>query len=145
VESEKFATAIMSTECDDIIHLPHYEPKRHPRMPMAARAAQFAPFAAVTGHDAAIKEEGRITDSWTELGDTGNDELNRKMEQVITLLPQHPTVTIEYFLPDSNKSGGSYQAASGQVKRVDEYERMIELMDGRKIAIDMVKDIQGLG
>jgi len=145
VESEKFATAIMSTECDDIIHLPHYEPKRHPRMPMAARAAQFAPFAAVAGHDAAIKEEGRITDSWTELGDTGNDELNRKMEQVITLLPQHPTVTIEYFLPDSNKSGGSYQAASGQVKRVDEYERMIELMDGRKIAIDMVKDIQGLG
>jgi len=145
VKSEKFATAIMSTECDDIIHLPHYEPKRHPRMPMAARAAQFAPFAAVTGHDAAIKEEGRITDSWTELGDTGNDELNRKMEQVITLLPQHPTVTIEYFLPDSNKSGGSYQAASGQVKRVDEYERMIELMDGRKIAIDMVKDIQGLG
>ena len=135
----------MSTECDDIIHLPHYEPKRHPRMPMAARAAQFAPFAAVTGHDAAIKEEGRITDSWTELGDTGNDELNRKMEQVITLLPQHPTITIEYFLPDSNKSGGSYQAASGQVKRVDEYERMIELMDGRKIAIDMVKDIQGLG
>jgi len=135
----------MSTECDDIIHLPHYEPKRHPRMPMAARAAQFAPFAAVTGHDAAIKEEGRITDSWTELGDTGNDELNRKMEQVITLLPQHPTVTIEYFLPDSNKSGGSYQAASGQVKRVDEYERMIELMDGRKIAIDMVRDIQGLG
>lgn len=145
MESEKFATAIMSTECDDIIHLPHYEPKRHPRMPMAARAAQFAPFAAVAGHDAAIKEEGRITDSWTELGDTGNDELNRKMEQVITLLPQHPTVTIEYFLPDSNKSGGSYQAASGQVKRVDEYERMIELMDGRKIAIDMVKDIQGLG
>ncbi len=146
----------MSTECDDIIHLPHYEPKRHPRMPMAARAAQLDSFAAVAGHDAAIKEErlrvgdgtsgmGRITDSWTELGDTGNDELNRKMEQVITLLPQHPTVTIEYFLPDSNKSGGSYQAASGQVKRVDEYERMIELMDGRKIAIDMVKDIQGLG
>ena len=143
-------------EYDDIIHLPHYEPKRHPRMPMAARAAQFAPFAAVAGHDAAIKEErlrvgdgtsgmGRITDSWTELGDTGNDELNRKMEQLITLLPQHPTVTIEYFLPDSHKSGGSYQAASGQVKRVDEYERMIELMDGRKIAIDMVKDIQGLG
>ena len=135
----------MSTEYDDIIHLPHYEPKRHPRMPMAARAAQFAPFAAVTGHDAAIKEEGRITDSWTELGDTGNDELNRKMEQVITLLPQHPIVTIEYFLPDSNKSGGSYQAASGQVKRVDEFERMIELTDGRKIAIDMVRDIQGLG
>jgi hypothetical protein len=132
-------------EYDDIIHLPHYEPKRHPRMPMAARAAQFAPFAAVAGHDAAIREEGRITDSWTELGDTGNEELNRKMEQLITLLPQHPTITIEYFLSDSHKSGGSYQSVSGHVKHVDEYERMIELMDGRKIAIDMVKDIQGLG
>jgi len=132
-------------EYDDIIHLPHYEPKRHPRMPMAARAAQFAPFAAVAGHDAAIREEGRITDSWTELGDTGNEELNRKMEQLITLLPQHPTITIEYFLYDSYKSGGSYQSVSGHVKHVDEYERMIELMDGRKIAIDMVKDIQGLG
>ena len=130
---------------DDIINLPHYEPKRHPRMPLAARAAQFAPFAAVAGHDAAIREESRITDSWTELGDTGNDELNRKMEQLITLLPQHPTVTIEYFLPDSHKSGGSYQSASGQVKRIDEYERLIELTDGRKISIDMVQNIQGLG
>ena len=127
---------------DDIIHLPHYEPKRHPRMSMAARAAQFAPFAAVAGHDAAIREESRTTDSWTELGDFGNNELNRKMERLIPLLSQHPTVTIEYFLPDGHKSGGSYQTASGQVKRIDEFERMIELTDGRKIAIDMIKDIQ---
>lgn len=128
-------------EYDDIIHLTHYEPKHHPRMPMTARAAQFAPFAAVAGHDAAIREAGRITDSWTELGDTDNDELNRKMEQLIALLPQHPTVTIEYFRTDSHKSGGSYQTASGQVKRIDEYERFIELTDGRKIAIDSVKEI----
>jgi hypothetical protein len=132
----------MNTEYDDIIHLPHYEPKRHPRMPLAARAAQFAPFAAVAGHDAAIKEEGRTTDSWTELGDFGNSELNRKMEQLIPLLPQHPTVAIEYFLPDSHKSGGSYQTVTGNVKRIDEYERVIELMGGRKIAIDMIKSIQ---
>ena len=59
MKSEEFATDIMSTEYDDIIHLSHYEPKRHPRMPMAARAAQFAPFAAVAGHDAAIREEGK--------------------------------------------------------------------------------------
>ena len=141
---------------DVTAYLGSYKLTAHELAMKMIRDAQFAPFAAVAGHDAAIREErlrvgdgtsgmGRITDSWTELGDTGNDELNRKMEQVITLLPQHPTVTIEYFLPDSNKSGGSYQAASGQVKRVDEYERMIELMDGRKIAIDMVKDIQGLG
>jgi len=132
----------MNTEYDDIIRLPHYEPKRHPRMPLAARAAQFAPFAAVAGHDAAIREEGRTTDSWTELGDFGNSELNRKMEQLIPLLPQHPTVAIEYFLPDSHKSGGSYQTVTGNVKRIDEYERVIELMGGRKIAIDMIKSIQ---
>jgi hypothetical protein len=132
----------MNTEYDDIIHLPHYEPKRHPRMPLAARAAQFAPFAAVAGHDAAIREEGRTTDSWTELGDFGNSELNRKMEQLIPLLPQHPTVAIEYFLPDSHKSGGSYQTVTGNVKRIDEYERVIELMGGRKIAIDLIKSIQ---
>ena len=132
----------MNTEYDDIIHLPHYEPKRHPRMPLAARAAQFAPFAAVAGHDAAIREEGRTTDSWTELGDFGNSELNRKMEQLIPLLPQHPTVAIEYFLPDSHKSGGSYQTVTGNVKRIDEYERVIELMGGMKIAIDMIKSIQ---
>ena len=132
----------MTHDYDDIIRLPHYEPKRHPRMPLAARAAQFAPFAAVAGHDAAIREEGRTTDSWTELGDFGNSELNRKMEQLIPLLPQHPTVAIEYFLPDSHKSGGSYQTVTGNVKRIDEYERVIELMGGRKIAIDMIKSIQ---
>lgn len=132
----------MTHDYDDIIHLSHYEPKRHPRMPLAARAAQFAPFAAVAGHDAAIREEGRTTDSWTELDDFGNSELNRKMEQLIPLLPQHPTVAIEYFLPDSHKSGGSYQTVTGNVKRIDEYERVIELMGGRKIAIDMIKSIQ---
>jgi len=132
----------MNTDYDDIIHLPHYEPKRHPRMPVADRAAQFAPFAAVAGHDAAIREESRTTDSWAELADSGNDRLNRKMQQLVTMLQQHPTVNIEYFLPDSHKSGGSYQTVSGEVKRIDEYERVIELTDGRKIAIDMIRDVQ---
>lgn len=126
---------------DDIIHLPHYEPKHHSRMPMADRAAQFAPFAAVAGHYAAISEEARITDSWTDLGDFGKEVLDRKMEQLLSRLSEQPTVTIEYFIPDSHKAGGSYQTVTSRVKRFDEYERTLELTDGRKIAIDTISDI----
>ena len=127
---------------DDIINLPHYEPKRHPRMPMMARAAQFAPFAAVAGHDAAIREEERVTDEWTDIGESGTEELNRKMATIIARMTEHPLVTIEYFLPDSHKSGGSYQTISGNVRRIDDYERVIELVDGGKVPISVIKDIE---
>lgn len=127
---------------DDIINLPHHVSKRHPQMSMWNRAAQFAPFAAVAGHESAIQEEGRMTDDWIELGDFGNEELNRKMALLVSKLPEHPTVTIEYFVPDGQKSGGSYQEVSGIVKRIDEVERLIELTDGMKIAIDAIIGIK---
>lgn len=127
---------------DDIIHLQHYEPKHHPRMSMMARAAQFAPFAAVAGHDAAIKEEGRVTDEWTDIGEYEGDELNRKMALLSTKQTERPLVTIEYFEPDNRKSGGSYHTISGNLRRIDDYERAIELYDGRKIPIDVVKNIE---
>ena len=134
----------MTHDYDDIINLPHYEPKHHPRMSMEARAAQFAPFAALTGYDSAIQESGRLTDSWIDMGQSANDELNRKMELLTSKIEEHPTVTIEFFQPDAHKSGGSYQTISGQVKRIDEFERIIELTDGNKIAIDTIKDINPL-
>ena len=127
---------------DDIVNLPHYEPKRHPRMSMMARAAQFAPFAAVAGHDAAIREEGRATDEWTDIGESGSEELDRKMALLIARQTETPWVTIEYFLPDSRKSGGTYQTISSNVRRIDDYERVIELADGRKIPIAVIKDIE---
>ena len=127
---------------DDIINLPHYEPKRHPRMSMMARAAQFAPFAAVAGHDAVIREEGRVTDEWTDIGESESKELDNKMALLITRQTENPMVTIEYFLPDSRKSGGTYQTISGNVRRIDDYERFIELADGRKIPVVMIKDIE---
>ncbi|MBQ8463919.1 MAG: hypothetical protein IJ544_07385 [Prevotella sp.] len=144
----------MNTDYDDIINLPHYEPKHHPRMPMEARAAQFAPFAALAGYDSAIQESGRLTDSWIDMGESANEDLNRKMELLTSKIAEHPMVSIEYFLPDahrsaqsrgacqSKKSGGSYQTISGQVKRIIDYERIIEFTDGSKIAIDMIKDLQ---
>ena len=131
----------MSNDYDDIIHLPHYEPKRHPRMSMMARAAQFAPFAAVAGHDAAIREAGRLTDEWNGMGECGNDELNRKMEMLLSRLEEHPLVTIGYFLPDGRKAGGSYQTVSGNVRRIDNIRRVIEFSDGSIIDMDMIKDL----
>ena len=128
-------------EYDDIINLPHHVSKTHPQMPMMNRAAQFAPFSAVAGHDAAIREAGRFTDGWIDIADSGYEELNRKMELLVSRLSEHPMVTIEYFLPDQHKSGGSYNTVSGNVRRIDEYERIIELMDRRKIPIDFIKNL----
>ena len=126
---------------DDIINLPHYEPKHHHRMPMWNRAAQFAPFAALTGYDAAIKESGRLTDDWTDIGNSANDELNRKMMELTERQLEHPQITIEYFVPDTHKSGGSFQTVSGSVKHIDDIERLMELTDGKKIPIDLIRDL----
>ena len=126
---------------DDIINLPHYEPKHHPRMSMWNRAAQFAPFAALTGYDAAIRESGRFTDDWIGLSESGNEEMNRKMELIVSMLPEHPSVTIEYFVPDEHKEGGSYQSYTGNVKRIDEYEQTIVMTDGKKIQLRMIRNI----
>ena len=139
MKSEETAAAKLYA---DIIDLPHYEPKHHPRMSMWSRAAQFAPFAALTGYDAAIRESGRLTDEWTDMGDSGNEELNRTMEMLMDKLPKHPTVAISYFLPDSHKSGGSYQSVVGVVRRIDDIERIIELTDGQKIAMDAITEIK---
>ena len=134
----------MTNHYDDIINLPHYEPKHHPRMSMWNRAAQFAPFAALTGYDAAIQESGRLTDEWIDLGDSGNEELNRKMEQLLSKISEQPHVIIDYFVPDEHKEGGSYQSYSGHVKRIDEYEHTIVMTDGKKIQLRMIVNITGI-
>ena len=135
----------MTHDYDDIINLPHYEPKHHPRMSMWNRAAQFAPFAALTGYDAAIQESGRLTDDWIDLGESGNEELNRKMELLLSRLSEQPHVTIEYFVPDEHKEGGSYQSYTGIVKRIDEYEQTMVMTDGKKIIIRMITNITIIG
>lgn len=127
---------------DDIINLPHYEPKHHSRMPMWSRAAQFAPFAALTGYDAAIQESGRFTDDWVGLSESGNEELNRKMELLLSKLSEQPHVTIEYFVSDEHKAGGSYQSYTGNVKRIDELEKCIEFTDGKRVPLDAIRDIK---
>lgn len=104
---------------DDIIHLPRPVSQRHAHMSLCARAAQFAPFAALTGYEAVIAETERLTDHFVELDGEAIEALNRQLLRIADRLPQCPTVTATYFLPDERKSGGSYREKTGQVKKLD--------------------------
>lgn len=127
---------------DDIIALPHHEPKSHPRMSMYARAAQFAPFAALTGHNDAISESARTTDSEMELLDDALTNLNRKVQMLRQNMAARPIVTITYFSPDSRKSGGEYLCCTGYVKRFDDYERTLQMSDGSVIPFYRIFDLE---
>ena len=127
---------------DDIISLPHHVSATRPQMPMSDRAAQFAPFAALTGYDDVIDEAGRLTDRRVSLEEDGMDELNAKLRVLLESLADAPEASFTYFKPDACKSGGAYLTATGAVKKIDEYERLIILKDGAKIRIDDVLDIQ---
>ena len=126
----------------DIINLPHHVSIRHPQMPMINRAAQFAPFAALTGHDAAIRETARITDEKPELDEYGKAEINSKIQILSEHLGEDYTASITYFLPDSRKKGGAYTDVVGVVKKIDEYKHLIILTDERRIPIEDILEIE---
>jgi len=119
----------------DIIDLEHPDSKTHPRMPMANRAAQFAPFAALTGYEEAIAETGRLTESRLERSDDDNHILNERIHQLIAIENSHPEVTLTYFERDPHKEGGRYLTVTGKLKRIDETEGLIILDDGLAIAM----------
>ena len=127
---------------DDIIHLPHHVSKTRPQMSMEDRAAQFSPFAALTGYDAAILETGRLTEDKLELGEETQAILDRKQRYLAEIIDTKPEITVTYFVPDEKKSGGAYSTVTGFLKRIDEYERQLVLTDGRKILLDAIFDIE---
>ena len=127
------------TEHDDIIDLPRPKSKHEP-MPMSDRAAQFSPFAALTGYGDAIDETARLTDARIELSEEERAELDYKQQYLATL--DAPTVTVTYFVPDERKSGGAYVTHTGVLKRVDEIERMVVFKDGLRVPLDEVMDIK---
>jgi hypothetical protein len=133
----------VSAKYDDIINLPHHVSKTRPQMPMSDRAAQFAPFAALTGYDSAIKETGRLTDEKIELDDEALTVLDRKYQLLMDALDEAPEIEITYFKPDERKAGGKYVSATGTVKKVDDFERLITMQDGLKIPMDDVLSIDG--
>ena len=131
----------MSGKYDDIIALPHPEPRTHPRMSLHDRAAQFSPFAALTGHSAAIAETGRLTDSRITLDESEMARVDAELQHLQELLPSRPTVSITYFVPDERKAGGSYQTVTGTVRRIDTVNSALLLTDQRAIPILDILDV----
>ena len=127
------------SEYDDIIDLPRPKSKHEP-MPMSDRAAQFSPFAALTGYGDAIDETARLTDRRIEFSEEESAELDYKQQYLATL--DAPTVTVTYFVPDERKSGGAYVTHTGVLKRVDEVESMVVFKDGLRVPLDEVMDIK---
>ncbi|MCI9341284.1 MAG: YolD-like family protein [Dorea sp.] len=127
---------------DDIIMLPRHVSKTHPPMPAADRAAQFAPFAALTGHYDAVKEAARLTEERVELDESCKAVLDGKLQDIRRRLGEEPAVTVTYFVPDERKSGGSYETAAGCVRKIDEYERVLVLTDGTRIPVSELLEIE---
>jgi len=127
---------------DDIINLPHHVSTKRPQMSMLDRAAQFSPFAALTGYDAAIKETGRLTDEKIEMDEESLNMLNMKFQLLVEALDDEHEVSFTYFKPDETKAGGAYVTATGIVKKIDYYGRFITMKDGTKIPMDDVSSIE---
>lgn len=133
----------MTTKYDDIIHLPHHVSATRPHMSASDRAAQFSPFAALTGHGAAVKETARLTDKRIELDEGIKDDLSHRMQIVSDSIKEQPEISIRYFKPDAKKNGGEYVTAICSVKKIDEHERVIVMTDGTLIPIDEIINIEG--
>ncbi len=132
-----------SNKYDDMIYLPNPTPTCRPRMSLYDRAAQFSPFAALTGYEDAVEETARLTDARLELSEDMKTILNEKMQMIVDNMDAEPVVTITYFVPDKKKAGGAYVDVSGIVKEIDEYERCIVMTDKKKIPIEQVRAIEG--
>lgn len=127
---------------DDIIDLPHPEPRHHVRMTPENRAAQFAPFAALTGHGAAVRETARLTERRIELDENMKAELDEKLRYIMEQSGQRPQISVTYFIPDEKKAGGTYVTAHGRVKRTDPLNHRIVLEDGTQIPMVQILEIR---
>lgn len=128
---------------DDIVNLPHHVSKSRPPMSRINRAAQFSPFAALTGYDGAIKETARLTDKRIELVEAVKSVLDEKLRIIQEQLSSQPEIEITYFQPDAKKAGGAYVSTIGIVKKIDNYKRTILMQDETRIDIDEIISITG--
>lgn len=127
---------------DDIIDLPHPMSQKHPRMSMHDRAAQLSPFAALTGHGAAIAETERETAAWTDLEEDEREHLNRQLCILRDRLEERPEVAITYFVPDSRKAGGAYVTIRGVARKMDLTEQVIQMADRSRVPIAQMRSIE---
>jgi len=128
---------------NDILNAPYPNPEIEKDFPdKILRAAQFAPFAALTGYDEAVEETARLTDSKVELDEYQKAELNDRL-QFLNNSEEDEAVGITYFVSDKRKSGGSYITKKGIVLKVREYEKDVVMDDGTEIPIDDIMTIEG--
>ena len=127
----------------DIIDLPHHQSDTRPKMSNYDRAAQFSPFAALTGHADSIKETARLTDDYSEPSEEMKAIMNEKILFLMEQLENQPEITITFFKPDEKKQGGAYITITGVVKKIKTYERQIQMTTGDLIPIDMIFGIDG--
>lgn len=130
----------MKTLYDDIILLPHHVSRNHPQMPHRDRAAQFAPFAALTGYEASVGETARLSVERRELDAQEAAELNRRLTDLAARLKDRPEVTIEYFAPDDRKAGGAYVTVTGRMRHIS-VAKMTLVMDGTEIPMEDVVSV----
>jgi hypothetical protein len=131
----------MSGKYDDIIHMERPVSRHHVPMPLENRAAQFAPFAALTGYDDAVDEAARITGSRIELSEEMKGELDMKLSEIASHIAEHPEVSVTYFVPDLLKDGGEYVTVTGAVRKINLTERQIVLENIGAISIDDVLEL----
>ena len=140
---KRFPQGMKPFPYEDIVHLTHPEPKRHKRMPMSARAAQFAPFAALSGHEEAIMETARETVMRPALSEDDLERLNRCHLILASHLEERPLVRFTVFIPDKCKEGGSIATVQGAVAGIQEEKRRLQLTDGTVISMDNVIAMEG--
>ncbi len=126
---------------EDIIERPHHVSSTHPQMAIGDRAAQFSPFAALTGYDDAVKETARLTTDWVELDESSKQLLNESLQILKEHIKERPEVEITFFRPDARKRGGEYITLSGKVRKINEHERSLLMEDETLILIDRIYDI----
>ncbi len=129
----------MSGPYDEILHLPHHRSALHPPLSKQQRAAQFAPFAALTGHEAAVREAARLTQQRMELDEEEKIRLNQQLMQAADSAAPYE---FTWFVADSRKEGGSYRTRQGCIRRLDEIYRLVELTDRTKIPIDQLINLR---
>jgi len=132
----------MSWKYEDIVNLPHHVSSRRAPMSMQDRAAQFSPFAALTGYEETIEETARLTDTFRELDSGGVGELDEKLRMLEAEQQNQPQVTVRYFNPDSRKLGGAYVTIRGRVRKIDPSSQTMLLTDGQILYFSRIYGIE---
>lgn len=126
---------------DEIINIEHFNPK-HERMSIMERAAQFSPFAALTGYSESVKETARLTKGKIELSEDMKNEIDMKLQLIEEHIKEKPEISVLYFIKDKKKSGGDYNEYIGIIRRIDKVNGKLIFVDKTSISLKDIIDIK---